>query len=953
MGAVDTARDNATLREEFLRRGLSTRQELDRLGWVSHSDLDLWEEAGVLELGLAGIQEAWGLGLLSGDIFNRRILRARGGRFAGVVGGPEAKQSERRIKRNIGPRIERQQLRPLAPGEKIHRPERQRVGAPIGSQSLADMRRREGERAANVASIRAGMPPEVIAKLKGKRGGVKGKSLNVYATPGKAGPEVKHVEGRPERMSSAQYAREVTPHAELHKAGRTRLERLAKEERLAGVKAARSGDHEKAAQHHAQAADYTKAAGDPAQTRVHGQKELYAKRSKTLEKRIQRNVAKAGERITPAAGGTRSEHELSAAEAHFNDAGRVSQKTLLAYAEEAARNPTTAEMYRDKNGNYHPSRAALHADIIDKLLRQHEQTAEGKDAGLSGAKPYLEPPKDGKPTVIFTGGGYASGKGSVVGKLKSEGNWPNDALLLDPDLIKAELPEFQLAAMNDPEANLRVYSEAWDIAQEAMKQAQDRKLNVVVDGITDTGADEVAQRVKSFTDKGYVNPKIFYVSVPTDEAIRRAQDRAAKGNTPADRRMIPEVIMRSVHRDVSATIPGVMAKAREMGAEVHVFDTNQGKDALTGENNPALRVAHAAPNGQIHLDNSAGYQSILNKAQESIKGVPDVSVAPTGVWKTGGQDVTIRPEAERTVGRAVMNGLPKGSEVKLPQPVGGPNDPGELMRLAETKGLPAYQKLLDLGRGVIAQLGGQTQDISEGKDFKQVGQDIQNNMDQPHVIIAPVKSMKRALEKAASDGTPNDLTQLHDAVRATVTVPTAQDLPTAIAAITKEAEAQGWKVERVKARLVNAQGSNRAPTNGYGDTSLILRGPREAGGLTAELQINTNPMWWTKEIGPGHGYYELERQISGRATAEGRKETPQEKALVTEIQAAAKPLYDRAWGASLNGGATANVRNVVMGDATEQARAQKELSDLQAKTHALMGSAPTPTTQRGRRPRAA
>ena len=111
-------------------------------------------------------------------------------------------------------------------------------------------------------------------------------------------------------------------------------------------------------------------------------------------------------------------------------------------------------------------------------------------------------------------------------------------------------------------------------------------------------------------------------------------------------------------------------------------------------------------------------------------------------------------------------------------------------------------------------------------------------------------------------------------------------------------------------------------------------------------------MWWTKEIGPGHGYYELERQIKGRAQAEGRAMTPEEKQLEAEIQAAAKPLYDRAWGASLNGGATSNVERVVLGDTAEQARAKRELAGLAAKTRALMGSAPTATSQRGRRPRA-
>ena len=910
MGAVDTARENATLREELLRRGMVPEQELNRLGWVSHEDLDLWERAGVLEVGVAGLAEAWGLGALHGEAFNRRIIRGRGGRFGGGVGSLTP-QTEKRVARNRVGRIKRTE-----------------------------------------SGFSPRLPDEPIAKISGRRGGVKGKKFKVFATPHPPGARDPYAHfGKPERMSWQQYAAERDSTKKIHAAGRARLERKARESRRAGVAAARGGDHIAAAQHHAKAVTFEKAARDPAQTLTHGQKELYKQRGKKLEKRIARTVAKAGERVTPAAGATRGEHDLSTAEVHFNDAGRVSQKTLLAYAEEAARQPTTAEMYRNKDGKYHPSRAVLHAAIIDKLLRQHSLDEQGRDAGLSGDAPYLKAPS-GNPTVVFTGGGYASGKGGVVKRLKAQGEWPQDALLLDPDLIKAELPEFQLAAMNDPEANLRVYSEAWDIAQEAMKQAQQRKLNVVVDGITDTGADEVAQRVKSFTDKGYTNPRIIYVSRPTDTAIAAAQKRAKKAKTPSDRRMIPEVIMRAVHRDVSATIPGVMANAKKMGAEVSVWDNNQGKDAATGENVPPKLVAHAAPDGGIHLPDAEGYQRILNKSQETIAGVPDVSVPEMGVWKTGGQSVSIDPKAERTIGQAVMGALPETGNTKLPQPVGGPNDPGELMRVAETKGLPAFQKLLDLGKGIIAALGGQTQDISEGKDFKQVGADIQANMDKPHVIIAPVKSMRRALEKAAADGTPNDLTQLHDAVRATVTVPTGQDLPTAIDTITKQAEAQGWKVERVKARLVNAQGSNRAPTNGYGDTSLILRGPPEAGGLTAELQVNTNPMWWTKEIGPGHGYYELERQLSGRAQAEGRAMTPEEKNLLHEIQAAAKPLYDRAWGASLNGGATSNVERVVLGDTAEQQRAKRELAGLATKTAALMGSAPTPTSQRGHRPRA-
>jgi hypothetical protein len=928
MDLVTIARENATLREEFLRRGLVTEDRLNQLGWVSHSDLDLWQDAGVLELGVRGLQEAWGhsvpggirvggggrhgawgLGALSGDVFNRRILRGRGGRFAGSIGGKQ-----------------------VAPGEKHNR----RIAA---IPSLPRVSRIEHPGA------KEGAP---IATVKTRRGIGPSKKLKVYATPAsRARP------GLPERMSGeqaqAEFASQAAPAIghpeELHALGKERLKRMADAEHKAGVSAWRAGDVAAANKHHRTAGEHMASIHNPDETLKAGTAEVYERRSKRLEKRISRRVAKAGkQKRTPAARQPRGEHDLSAAEVHFNDAGRVSQKTLLAYVEQAATKPTTASMYRDANGNYHPSRQALHAAIIDKLFRQ--QT----DQGLSGTAPELKPPADGKPTVHFTGGGYASGKGGVIKQLKAKGEWPEDAMLLDPDLIKAELPEFQHAAMDDPEANLRVYTEAWDIAQQAMKLAQEKKLNVVVDGITNTSPDEVAKRLKSFTDAGYVNPRISYVSVPTEEAISRARARAEKAKTPADRRMIPETIMRSVHRDVSATLPGVLQRAKEMGAQVQVYDTNQGLDETTGRPNAPKLVAEAMPNGHIHYPDPEGYQAILNKAQETISGVPDVRAPEQGAWRTGGQIVKIDPGVERKVGQDLMRSMPNAAEQKLPQPT---SDPADLLKIAEEKGLPAYRALLDLGAGIAQALGGDVHDISAGKDFKQVGEDIASNMSKPHVIIAPVKSMRRALEKAAADGTPNDFSHLHDAVRATVTVPTAQDLPHAIATITKEAEARGWKVERTKARLLNAKGSNRSGSNGYGDTTLILRAPPEAGGMTAELQINTNPMWWTKEVGPGHKYYELERQITGRAMAEKRKPTPQESDLVGKIQEAAKPLYDRAHGASLNGGITGNAGDAVMGNESDRAQAQSTLKELADQTAGMMGGPPTPTSQRGRRPRAA
>lgn len=933
MELATTARENATLREEFLRRGLADSDDLDRLGWVSHAELDLWEAAGVLDVGLAGLQEVDWTAVLH--------PRGRGGKWIDKLGGAfdDAKlKSRETVPQN---RI----------AQKIH-----------SAPRVQTLKRPPNER----------LPGE-IKVLKGRRGGVRGQKFPVFQTPDPHDPDeaVQTGGSLPEAMSLRQFKQEATDSEKLHAAGRQRLERMATKERRAGVGAAKSGDHQTSAAHFVKAQEYTNAIHDRKQTLAHGQSELYEKRTKALEKRITRKVRRVGlSRSTPAAGQVRGEHDLSQAELHFNDAGRVSQKTLLAYAEEATTRPSTSEMYRNSDGTWDQSRAKLHARIVDMMLREHD-VVDGKDRGLSKTAKYLEAPKNGKPTVVFMGGGYAAGKGGLLHLLSQKHKddpdaMPQGALVIDPDLIKAELPEFQASSADDPEANLRVYSEAWDIAQHVMAEAQKRKLHVIVDGITNTNSDEVAKRVKSFTDAGYVNPRINYVSVPTDEAISRAKDRAERGRASggAGGRMIPDVIMRAVHRDVSATIPGVMDKAKQMGAQVHVYDSDQGLDEATGRPNLPRLVGSALPDGKISFPQGdedkkqdgtnypepadRAYAKVLAKAHEQLPNVRDVAGPRRGVWRTGGQTTKTNPDIEKRVGQNVAKEFQAmrndfqmtGDGEKKPQPV---SNPQELLARGEAKTLPALQQILDIGKGVIDQLGGMKHDISAGKSFGDTGQDIEHNMDQPHLIVAPLKSMKRALAKQKSLGHENDFSDLHDAVRATVTVPTAQDLEHTLATIRGEVAKHGWKVERMKRRLVDANGSNRSTENGYGDTTLILRAPESAGGLTTELQVNTNPLWWTKEIGPGHHYYELERQVDELSKQQQREPTPAEKSLVADLQKAAKPYYDRAWGVSQHGGLVADPHEVILGTRNEQRAAATELKSLTARTHAVLAGTPLPT----------
>ena len=865
---------NASLRDEFLRRSLCSSEELDRLGFVSHDQLDLWADAGVLEEAVHGLEEAWGLGALKGAAFDAKIMRGQHGRFGGGVGGPRLKTLPGRGKR--------------------------------------------------------------IKTLQGKRGGVKGKSFGVYPTP-PIDPEMR-TEGAPEHMTHEALRAETPKRDELLAAGDRRLARLAAEAR-------RGGDH-------ARGEELERARADAGELEKHGQKELYDRGTKKIEKRITRNLKKASKKgrlgrgqATPV-GAPATGHELTKAETDFNAAGKVSQKTLLSYVNDAASKPTTAEMFRSADGQYHPSRAALHAHIIDGFLRQRNKNERGEET-ISFTNPYMKGMTgDVKPRVLFTGGGYASGKGGIVKQLRALGakrlgltpeEFDKNTLVIDPDLIKAELPEFQASALHDPEANIRVYQEAWDIAQHLMAEAQARKLNVIVDGITNTHADEVASRVKGFVDAGYDTPEIHYVSIPTNVASERAIGRAAKGKTAADRRMIPDTIMRAVHRDVSATIPGVMAKAKKMGADVHVWDNYRGNDEVTGKPKPAEKVASADhETGQITHHDSGAFQKILDKANESIPGVKDPKAdepvsLPTagGAEKPGSIPLKVDPELAKIHGAALDAAIPE-TPGRRPQPH---TDLDEALQHAKDN-IDGYRALLDLGQGISQALGADVHDMSAGKDFEDAAGDIEQNMDRPHVLIAPVKGRKRAAQKLAADGT--DASALYDALRGTVTVPRSADMPHAIDTIVRQARARGWTVEHAKNRFANAEGDARFPQNGYGDVNLTLRAPVSQGGHAVELQVNTNPMWWAKEVGPGHKFYEVERHVNDEAAAQGNRAlTPDEQKLIDDAQAAAKPIYDRAAAVSQQRGGDKNIGDTLTGDAASKKELASSLSSLQDRLTAL------------------
>ncbi len=186
------------------------------------------------------------------------------------------------------------------------------------------------------------------------------------------------------------------------------------------------------------------------------------------------------------------------------------------------------------------------------------------------------------------------------------------------------------------------------------------------------------------------------------------------------------------------------------------------------------------------------------------------------------------------------------------------------------------QQLLDLGKGVGAQLGYTTHQPKSEEEFNQL-------MDQPGgmVILAPMKGEKRATEKVNSDYG-GDWSKLLDVARASIVVDSYDDVEKAVAKLRQNGTTFARKP---KDRMTT-------PTDaGYRD---ILTNVKLPNGIVGELQILVKPMMKAKL--QGHHQYEISRSIEAQAQSEGRdKSTLREHAEYQRAMMEMRHLYDSAW----------------------------------------------------------
>jgi hypothetical protein len=111
-----------------------------------------------------------------------------------------------------------------------------------------------------------------------------------------------------------------------------------------------------------------------------------------------------------------------------------------------------------------------------------------------------------------------------------------------------------------------------------------------------------------------------YVDIPTEEAMRRAANRAENAKKESDRRHIPEIIMRSVHRDVAATVPSLpdYLERNKIPLELSVWDNDQGKDPVTDQFNPPKQFFNYHPDEGQNIQDDQLWDRFLKKGYETI-----------------------------------------------------------------------------------------------------------------------------------------------------------------------------------------------------------------------------------------------------------------------------------------------------------------------------------------------
>ena len=203
----------------------------------------------------------------------------------------------------------------------------------------------------------------------------------------------------------------------------------------------------------------------------------------------------------------------------------------------------TRNKYKLKNGKggpdnetvvYKPARAKKHQEYINKELANGSVAADGE-----------------KPIVWLMGGGGASGKGSVLEKLREDGVISEKGFVhIDPDEVKFNIDEYKTLSeeYKDYRAAAVVHEESSDIAKSLQTQATDQKLNMIIDKTL--GKEQKALKLIDELKVAGYDVRLIGVTIDPSEALVRALTRYYSSG-----RLVPPKMIIKAHKGFNAAFP--------------------------------------------------------------------------------------------------------------------------------------------------------------------------------------------------------------------------------------------------------------------------------------------------------------------------------------------------------------------------------------------------------------
>lgn len=274
------------------------------------------------------------------------------------------------------------------------------------------------------------------------------------------------------------------------------------------------------------------------------------------------------------------------------DAGRGDLQAQRTLSQSDARDARLAERQARVRPTAKDTQEMFKVDGVYGSERQkiHDAYVNGQLAG--GVKVA-------EPEFRVMGGGAASGKSSII--RSGDVTLPEGHVMVNADEAKEALPDYnRMVAAKDPKASAFVHEESSDMGKRLTQESLGRGYNTVLDGVGNGSIESLAAKIEKGRAAGAKRIVGDYVTVDTDEAVRRAVARGEKSG-----RFVPEEVIRHGHEAVSKTFYEA-SKRDDLFDELRLWDNN----------GSAPRLIYDRTNGVETIHDQAAWGRFLDKNPE-------------------------------------------------------------------------------------------------------------------------------------------------------------------------------------------------------------------------------------------------------------------------------------------------------------------------------------------------